>query len=76
MIRRGEQHTVARTAAQQLVDVVQRAAHGVGDVDRAFAAGARYVAQPGGSARDEEVIAACDEHGMAMAFTAVRLFHH
>jgi phosphoribosylaminoimidazolecarboxamide formyltransferase / IMP cyclohydrolase len=46
------------------------------NVDRAFAAGARYVAQPGGSARDAEVIAAADEHGMIMAFTAVRLFHH
>lgn len=46
------------------------------NVDRAFAAGARFVAQPGGSARDAEVIAACDEHGMVMAFTGVRLFHH
>ncbi len=46
------------------------------NVDRAFAAGARYVAQPGGSARDADVIAACDEHGMVMAFTGVRLFHH
>jgi phosphoribosylaminoimidazolecarboxamide formyltransferase/IMP cyclohydrolase len=46
------------------------------NVDRARAAGARYVAQPGGSARDAEVIAACDEHGMVMAFTGLRLFHH
>ncbi|MGH2379014.1 MAG: phosphoribosylaminoimidazolecarboxamide formyltransferase [Candidatus Limnocylindria bacterium] len=46
------------------------------NVDRAHAAGARYVAQPGGSARDAEVVAACDEHGMAMAFTGLRLFHH
>ncbi|MBI2324515.1 MAG: phosphoribosylaminoimidazolecarboxamide formyltransferase [Chloroflexi bacterium] len=46
------------------------------NVDRARAAGAKYVAQPGGSARDAEVIAACDEHGMVMAFTGVRLFHH
>ena len=46
------------------------------NVDRAYAAGARYVAQPGGSARDAEVIAACDEHAMVMAFTGVRLFHH
>ncbi|MBI2017016.1 MAG: phosphoribosylaminoimidazolecarboxamide formyltransferase, partial [Candidatus Rokubacteria bacterium] len=45
-------------------------------VDRARAAGAKYVAQPGGSARDAEVIAACDEHGMVMAFTGLRLFHH
>jgi phosphoribosylaminoimidazolecarboxamide formyltransferase/IMP cyclohydrolase len=46
------------------------------NVDRARAAGARYVAQPGGSARDSEVVAACDEHGMVMAFTGLRLFHH
>lgn len=46
------------------------------NVDRAHAAGARYVAQPGGSARDAEVITACDEHGMVMAFTGIRLFHH
>lgn len=46
------------------------------NVDRARAAGARYVAQPGGSARDDEIVAACDEHGMFMAFTGLRLFHH
>jgi len=46
------------------------------NVDRARATGARYVAQPGGSARDAEIIAACDEHGMVMAFTGLRLFHH
>lgn len=46
------------------------------NVDRAHAAGARYIAQPGGSVRDPYVIAACDEHGMVMAFTGVRLFHH
>jgi len=46
------------------------------NVDRARAAGAKYVAQPGGSARDADVVAACDEHGMVMAFTGLRLFHH
>jgi phosphoribosylaminoimidazolecarboxamide formyltransferase/IMP cyclohydrolase len=38
--------------------------------------GVKYVAQPGGSLRDEDVVAACDSYGMAMAFTKVRLFHH
>ncbi len=38
--------------------------------------GVKYVAQPGGSLRDDDVIAACDSYGMAMAFTGVRLFHH
>ena len=38
--------------------------------------GVKYVAQPGGSLRDGEVVAACDSYGMAMAFTRVRLFHH
>ncbi|MBM4434052.1 MAG: phosphoribosylaminoimidazolecarboxamide formyltransferase [Chloroflexi bacterium] len=46
------------------------------NVDRARAAGAKFVAQPGGSARDDEVIAAANEHGMTMAFTGLRLFHH
>jgi phosphoribosylaminoimidazolecarboxamide formyltransferase/IMP cyclohydrolase len=38
--------------------------------------GVSYVAQPGGSLRDEDVIEACDSYGMVMAFTGVRLFHH
>src|SRR5215472_2397862 len=38
--------------------------------------GVKYVAQPGGSLRDEDVVEACDSYGMAMAFTRVRLFHH
>ena len=40
------------------------------------AAGVKYVAEPGGSVRDDNVIAACDQYGMAMAFTGIRLFHH
>lgn len=46
------------------------------NLDQAFRSGARYVAQPGGSLRDEDVIAAADEYGMVMAFTGLRLFHH
>jgi len=45
-------------------------------IDRAAMSGVRYVAQPGGSVRDEEVIAACDTYGIAMAMTGLRLFHH
>lgn len=45
-------------------------------IERAAQSGVAFVAQPGGSVRDAEVIAACDRHGMAMAFTGVRLFHH
>ncbi len=45
-------------------------------VDAAAAAGVRAVIQPGGSVRDEEVIAAANEHGMAMVFTGRRLFRH
>jgi phosphoribosylaminoimidazolecarboxamide formyltransferase / IMP cyclohydrolase len=45
-------------------------------IDRAAQSGVRYVVQPGGSVRDSEVIAACDEYGMTMAMTGVRLFHH
>lgn len=45
-------------------------------IERAAQSGVAFIAQPGGSVRDAEVIAACDRHGMAMAFTGVRLFHH
>ena len=46
------------------------------NVERAFRSGVTYIAQPGGSVRDQEVIDACDEYGMVMAFTGLRLFHH
>jgi phosphoribosylaminoimidazolecarboxamide formyltransferase/IMP cyclohydrolase len=45
-------------------------------IDRAAQSGVKFVVQPGNSARDDVVIAACDEHGMAMAFSGLRLFHH
>jgi phosphoribosylaminoimidazolecarboxamide formyltransferase/IMP cyclohydrolase len=45
-------------------------------IDAAAGAGITAVVQPGGSVRDEEVIAAADEHGMAMVFTGVRHFRH
>ncbi len=45
-------------------------------IDRAAQTGVRYILQPGGSSRDEEIIAACDEYGMTMVFSGVRLFHH
>jgi phosphoribosylaminoimidazolecarboxamide formyltransferase / IMP cyclohydrolase len=46
------------------------------NLDRAARSGAKYLAQAGGSARDQDVINAADEHGMAMAFTGLRLFLH
>ncbi len=45
-------------------------------IDRAQQSGVSYIVQPGGSVRDADVIQACDEYGMVMAFTGVRLFHH
>jgi len=45
-------------------------------IDHCSKLGVKYVAQPGGSVADEEVISACDTYGMAMAFTGLRLFHH
>jgi len=45
-------------------------------IDRAAKSGVKYVLQPGGSNRDEDVIATCDEYGMTMVFSGVRLFHH
>ena len=46
------------------------------NIERVHRSGVRYIAQPGGSVRDEDVIKACDEHGIVMAFTGIRLFHH
>ncbi|MCL1976120.1 MAG: phosphoribosylaminoimidazolecarboxamide formyltransferase [Firmicutes bacterium] len=46
------------------------------NINRAAQSGVRYIAQPGGSIRDGEVIEACDKLGIAMAFTGLRLFHH
>jgi phosphoribosylaminoimidazolecarboxamide formyltransferase/IMP cyclohydrolase len=45
-------------------------------IDRAYQSGVGYVVQPGGSIRDEDVIKACDDYGMVMVFSGVRLFHH
>ena len=45
-------------------------------IDRARRSGVNYVAQPGGSVNDASVIAACNEYGMVMCFTGIRLFHH
>lgn len=46
------------------------------NIDRAYKSGVQYVAQPGGSVRDDQVIETCNKYGMAMAFTQIRLFHH
>ncbi|MCL2695383.1 MAG: phosphoribosylaminoimidazolecarboxamide formyltransferase [Clostridiales bacterium] len=46
------------------------------NIERAHRSGVSYIAQPGGSIRDDHVIAACDKYGMVMAFTGMRLFHH
>ena len=46
------------------------------NVERAFKSGVKYIAQPGGSIRDDQVIATADKHNMVMAFTGMRLFHH
>ena len=46
------------------------------NIERAFRSGVSYVAEPGGSIRDDLVIECCDRHNMVMAFTGMRLFHH
>ncbi len=46
------------------------------NIERAHKSGVAYIAQAGGSVRDDHVIATCDKYGIAMAFTDVRLFHH
>lgn len=46
------------------------------NIERAKKSGVKYIAQPGGSVRDDAVIECCNKYGMAMAFTGIRLFHH
>ena len=46
------------------------------NIERAFRSGVKYIAQPGGSIRDQDVIDACNRHGIVMSFTGLRLFHH
>lgn len=46
------------------------------NIERAHRSGVQYVAQPGGSVRDNNVIEVCDKYGMTMCFTGIRLFHH
>ena len=46
------------------------------NIERAHKSGVRYIAQPGGSVRDDNVIDVCNKYGIAMAFTGIRLFHH
>ena len=46
------------------------------NIERAVCSGVRFIAQPGGSLRDEDIIQVCDDYGVAMAFSGARLFHH
>ncbi len=46
------------------------------NIERAHKSGVSYVAEPGGSIRDDNVIACCDKYGMTLSFTGIRLFHH
>ena len=46
------------------------------NIERAHKSGVAYIAQPGGSVRDDLVIECCDKYNMVMAFTGIRLFHH
>ena len=68
-----------RTWLDQLEDVAlgSDAFFPFGDnIERAHKSGVKYVAEPGGSIRDDNVIETCNKSGMAMAFTGIRLFHH
>ena len=46
------------------------------NIERAKKSGVQYIAEPGGSVRDDAVIECCNKYHMAMAFTGIRLFHH
>ena len=64
-------------ARQTRVSVGSDAFFPFGDnVERARKSGVSYIAQPGGSIRDDHVIDTCNKYGIVMAFTGMRLFHH
>ena len=72
-----------REAKREWLDKMENVALGsdaffpFGDnIERAHKSGVKFIAQPGGSVRDDNVIATCNKHGMVMAFTGIRLFHH
>ena len=46
------------------------------NIERAYKTGVQYIAEPGGSVRDDNVIEVCNKYNMVMAFTGIRLFHH
>ena len=46
------------------------------NIDRAYKSGVRYIVQPGGSVRDMDVLEACNEYGIVMVYSGIRLFHH
>ena len=72
-------HEEKRVWLDQMTDVAlgSDAFFPFGDnVERARKSGVEYIAQPGGSIRDDNVIETCDKYGIAMAFTGIRLFHH
>ncbi|MGN0182741.1 MAG: phosphoribosylaminoimidazolecarboxamide formyltransferase, partial [Candidatus Ornithomonoglobus sp.] len=46
------------------------------NIERAHKSGVKYIAQPGGSVRDDNVIKTCNKYGITMSFTGIRLFHH
>ena len=72
-------HEEKRAWLDQLTDVAlgSDAFFPFGDnIERAHKSGVKYIAQPGGSVRDDNVIATCNKYNMTMAFTGIRLFHH
>ena len=75
-------HTVAEEKKEWLagntdVTIGSDAFFPFGDnIERAYKSGVKYVAQPGGSVRDDQVIETANKRGMAMCFTGMRLFHH
>ena len=72
-----QEEKTAWIAQQSGVTVGSDAFFPFGDnVERAHKSGVKYIVQPGGSIRDDQVIATADKYGMVMAFTGVRLFHH
>ena len=77
LIRREKEDKKAFLSTRQNVALGSDAFFPFSDnIERAYRSGVKYIAEPGGSIRDDAVIECCDKYGMTMAFTHMRLFHH
>ena len=74
--RTGGGDPAANPTLDDMIKKAKKASVPNDNIERARKSGVAYVAEPGGSIRDDHVIETCDKYGIVMAFTGMRLFHH